>query len=71
MIWLLTAPVGKIEEIPEAAPSATVAVDVSDFYLLIIRDPSNKALPLRMQIVNAWKWGQGANLDKLTPAPTL
>lgn len=57
-IWLLTAPVGKIEEIPEGAPSATVAVDVSDFYLLIIRDPSNKTLPLRMQIVNA-------NYDKI------
>ncbi len=33
-------------------------MDVSDFYLLIIRDPSNKALPLRMQIVNA-------NYDKI------
>jgi hypothetical protein len=49
----LTAPVGKIEEIPESAPSATVAADVTDFYLLIVRDPSNKTLPLRMEIVNA------------------
>ncbi len=57
-IWLLAAPIGKIEEIPEAAPSGTVPVEVSDFYLLIIRDPSNKALPLRMQIVNA-------NYDKI------
>jgi len=52
-IWLLAAPVAKLEEIPEGAPSGTVSAEISDFYLLIIRDPSNKALPLRMQIVNA------------------
>jgi len=52
-IWLLTAPAGKLEEIPEGAPSGNVPADVSDFYLLIVRDPFNKALPLRMQIVNA------------------
>lgn len=52
-IWLLTAPVGKIEEIPEGTPSGIVPAEVSDFYLLIVRDPANKSLPLRMQIVNA------------------
>jgi hypothetical protein len=52
-IWLLTAPVRKLEEIPEGAPSETVPAGVSDFYLLIVRDPSNAALPVRMQVVNA------------------
>jgi hypothetical protein len=52
-IWLLAAPVGKVEEIPEGTPSGVVPVEFSDFYLLIIRDPSNKTLPLRMQAVNA------------------
>ena len=52
-IWLLAAPVRKLEEIPEGAPSETVPEGVSDFYLLIVRDPSNKTLPLRMQVVNA------------------
>lgn len=52
-IWLLTTPVEKIEEIPVGSPSAIIPVEISDFYLLIVRDPSNKSLPLRMQIVNA------------------
>lgn len=52
-IWLLSAPVRKLEEIPEGAPSEIVPAGVSDFYLLIVRDPSNKVLPLRMEVVNA------------------
>ena len=51
-LWLLTAPVGDVEEIPEGSPSVVVPAGVLDFYLLIARDPTNKTLPLRMQLVN-------------------
>jgi hypothetical protein len=52
-LWLLTSPVQKPDEIPEGAPSVVVPAGTFDFYLLISRDPANKILPLRMQLVNA------------------
>ena len=52
-IWLLASPVGKLEEIPPGSPEVTVPAATIDFYLLIINDPSNRLMPLRMQVVNA------------------
>ena len=52
-LWLLTSPVDDPENIPEGTPSLIVPATALDFYLLIARDPANKVLPLRMQLVNA------------------
>ncbi len=52
-LWLLTSPVDDPENIPVGTPSIIVPAAALDFYLLIARDPSNKILPLRMQMVNA------------------
>ena len=57
-LWLLTTPVGELEEIPKDAPSVIISAGTQDFYLLMARDPSNKVVPLRMQVVNA-------NYDKI------
>lgn len=57
-VWLLTSPVGKPEEIPPGSPEVMVPAATRDLYLLIINDPSNSVLPLRMRIVNA-------NYDKI------
>lgn len=39
--------------IPTGAPKATLAATISDFYLIISSDPSNKVVPVRIQVVNA------------------
>jgi hypothetical protein len=53
-LWLLTKPVIDPETvIPEGTPSVIIPATTSDLYLLIARDPTNKILPLRMQVVNA------------------
>ena len=53
---LLRQPLAKPEQIDPAAPSAKVAADVIDFYLLVASDPANPVAPVRMSVVNA---GQG------------
>jgi len=57
-LWLLTSPVGALEEIPKGSPSVTLPAAARDLYLLFTRDPANAVLPLRMQVVNA-------NYDKI------
>lgn len=57
-VWLLSSPVSKPEDIPQGSPSVMVSAAVKDLYLLIINDPTNSVMPLRMQIVNA-------NYDKI------
>lgn len=52
-LWLVTSPVGNPDDLPEGTPSVVVPAGALDFYLLISRDPTNKILPLRMQLVNA------------------
>ena len=39
--------------IPLDAPKATLAAAISDFYLIVSSDPSNKVAPVKIQIVNA------------------
>lgn len=69
--WLLTEPVIDPETvIPEGTPSVIIPAATTDFYLLIARDPTNKTLPLRMQVVNAnhSRFGRGDMLwFNLTP----
>lgn len=57
-VWLLKSPVSKLEDIPQGSPSVMVGEAIKDLYLLIINDPSNSVMPLRMQMVNA-------NYDKI------
>jgi hypothetical protein len=50
---LLAAPVNTGEEVPAGAPSAKVPETVSDCYLVITGDPSNKVVPVRFQVIDA------------------
>ena len=52
-IRLLTTPVNKPEQIPSGFPEATVDAATKDIYLVVTTDPTNTALPLRLQVVNA------------------
>jgi hypothetical protein len=58
---LLAAPVDKAENIPADAPAAAIAETIADFYLIVTADPTNKTLPLRMQVIDAGggKFGNG------------
>lgn len=50
---LLPEAPAKPEDIPRAAPSVTVAENISDFYLLVASDPTNPVAPVRMSVVDA------------------
>ena len=47
------ATVGGPPVIPLDAPKALLAAAISDFYLIVSSDPSNKVTPVKVQIVNA------------------
>lgn len=46
-------PVAAPEEFPADAPVLTIPEGLTDFYLIVVSDPSNKVLPIRMQAVDA------------------
>lgn len=50
---LLAAAPAKDQPIPAGVPSAAVAETIGDFYLLLSPDPANKAVPVRMQVIDA------------------
>lgn len=50
---LLVNPVTSGEAVPDGAPSAKVPETVSDCYLVISGDPSNKVAPVRIQVIDA------------------
>lgn len=50
---ILPAPPADPKVIPPGAPKASVAAGITDFYILVAADPTNKITPLRFQIVNA------------------
>ena len=52
-LTLLPAPPPDPTKLPPGAPTAAVAEDVTDFYLLVTSDPANAVAPVRMQIINA------------------
>jgi hypothetical protein len=52
-LTLLAKPPVEGQPLPPEAPSATVADGVESLYLLIIADPANKVLPLRMTVLDA------------------
>jgi hypothetical protein len=53
-----------LENLPKGAPILKIPETVKDFYILVTPDPSNKNLPVKMNLVNA---GDG----KLVPGKTL
>lgn len=50
---LLAAPAVKDQPVDPAAPSVAVGEGIGDFYLLVSPDPSNKTVPVRMQVIDA------------------
>jgi len=50
---MLTQPPVKPAEIDPAAPSATLAAEVRDCYLLIASDPTNAVAPVKLSVINA------------------
>ena len=46
-------PVGAPEDFPPEAPTAKIPEGITDFYLILVSDPENKILPVRMQPVDA------------------
>ncbi len=52
-VRMLIAPVENPEEIPAGAPTALLSETVRDFFIVVSVDPTNKILPLRMQIIDA------------------
>jgi hypothetical protein len=63
-IRMLATPPAKPEEVNPAAPGATLAEAVMDFYLLVSSDPTNKVVPIKLQVidVNAANFKQGEML---------
>jgi len=53
VIRLLESPPATPEEVNQDAPKVAVAEDVTDFYLLVSSDPSNKVVPVKMQVIDA------------------
>ncbi len=41
-------PVLKPEDLPKDAPKLKISAEVTDFYLIVVSDPENKTLPIRM-----------------------
>jgi len=52
-LHLLPSPLDDPEKLPSGAPAATLAENITDFYLLVTSDPTNPVVPMRMQIINA------------------
>ena len=52
-LYLLPVAPADPTKIPATAPVVTVAETVTDIYLLVSSDPSNKVSPVRMQVINA------------------
>ena len=64
VIRMLPAPAAKPEDVNPAAPAATLAESVTDFYLLVSSDPTNKIVPVKLQVidVNVANFRQGEML---------
>jgi len=50
---LLPAALAEGLPVPAGMPSVAVGEDVSTFYLMVTPDPANKAVPVRMQVIDA------------------
>ena len=63
-IRMLPAAVAKPADVPPDAPGARIVETVTDLYLLVSSDPSNKIVPVKLQVidVNAANFKQGEML---------
>ena len=52
-IYLLAGAVLKPEEIPAGAPVQKLSAAITDFYIVVSGDPSNKVVPVQFQIIDA------------------
>jgi hypothetical protein len=52
-VRLLAAAVTKPEEIPAGAPSGKLTAAMEDIYIVATGDPTNKVLPLQIQVIDA------------------
>jgi len=50
---LVDKPIDDVNNLPEDAPSVVIPASLSDFYLIVSSDPTNKVMPMRLQVVNA------------------
>lgn len=50
---LLPAPIDLPKNLPADAPSVTVPEGMNDFYLVAMKDSSNKIAPVRLQVIDA------------------
>lgn len=63
-ILMTSSEITDLENLPLGAPRLKIPEDAKDFYILVTPDPSNSALPLRMNMVNT-------SDGKLKPGETL
>ena len=63
-ISLLPGPLNDPKQLPAGTPSAVVAEDMVDFYLLVTSDSKNPVAPVRLQVINA-------SSEKLKPGQML
>jgi hypothetical protein len=75
VLGMTADPVAKGGELPEGAPTVKVHGSITDFYLIVVSDPDNKILPVRMLPVDAGderpKTGQTLWVNLTTHSITL
>lgn len=55
VLGMSAAPVAETGQLPPGAPATKITANVGDFYLIVVSDPDNKVLPLRMLPVDSGK----------------
>lgn len=64
VLRMTSGPAGKPEEIPQDAPQATIAAGTTQLYLVVLSDPENPVLPVRLLSLDAGS-------ARLAPGQTL
>lgn len=64
IVRMLPAPVADAKRVDARAPSARIAEEITDCYLLVSADPANPVAPVALQVINA-------NPDKLRKGQML
>ena len=50
---MLSKPITDPKELPKGAPTVNIPANLTDFYLLVISNPKNKVIPVRLLVINA------------------
>ena len=48
VLGMTPAPVRNLENFPKGAPTVKIAAKITDFYLIVVSDPENKIVPIRI-----------------------